>query len=52
MLENKYNEIINNKNISNNNSILFKKSFYEQSSKNAINTTIIIDNFKNTIFNN
>ena len=52
MLENKYNEIINNKNISNNNSILFKKSFYEQSSKNAINTTIIIDNFKNAIFNN
>ena len=34
-----------------NNSLLNKKSFYEQSSKNAINTTIILDNFKNAVFN-
>ena len=34
-----------------NNSLLNKKSFYEQSSKNAINTTVILDNFKNVVFN-
>ena len=33
-----------------NNSLLNKKSFYEQSSKNAINTTVILDNFKNVVF--
>ena len=44
---------LNNKQKGNifNNSLLNKKSFYEQSSKNAINTTIILDNFKNAVFN-
>ena len=34
-----------------NDSLLNKNSFYEQSSKNAINTTIILENFKHNVFN-
>ena len=50
---NKYNNAnkLNNKQKNFNNSLLNKKSFYEQSSKSAINTTIILDNFKNAVFN-
>ena len=48
LLEKEFNEISNKKKEGNK---YIKNSFFEQSSKNAINTTIILDNFRNIVFN-
>ena len=47
-LENNFMKI-NNKQKGNNNTSIIEKSFYEQSSKNAINTTVLLGDFKNNL---
>ena len=47
-LENNFMKI-KNKQKGNNNTSIIEKSFYEQSSKNAINTTVLLGDFKNNI---
>ena len=51
LLEKEFNKINNKKKEGNKYIKNIKNSFFEQSSKNAINTTIILDNFKNIVFN-
>ena len=51
LLEKEFNKINNKKKEGYKYIKNIKNSFFEQSSKNAINTTIILDNFKNIVFN-
>ena len=51
LLDKEFNKINNKKKEGNKYIKNIKNSFFEQSSKNAINTTIILDNFKNVVFN-
>ena len=49
-LENKFKKISQNEKIKNNNNSIIENSNYEQSSKNKINTTVLLSDIKNNFF--